>query len=506
MSVKRSLAPLLLLAVGLGLLVGLGASPEPEIMGAASTTAQTVAPTERLVPTSTATLSPTSIPTITPTKVSVRPSATASRTATLTSTPALTLTPRPKLTATPTPAVEAAGPTLAPTQTLSPTLTPSLTPTPRFSPTPLPTAVGSEEWLTILLIGLDQTENLMVQNTDVIILANVNKDTKQVSLLSIPRDLWVYIPTRGWSRINTAHKLGYLNNYPGKGPALLGDTIAINLGIVVDRWARIDFQGFSKVVDELGGIDITVACPINLEYKAEDAGGDQILAPGVYHMDGTTALRYVRTRRGSSDFDRARRQQQFLRAMWAQRKNVGLGDVVGLFSALTKSIETDLNLGDILPLASVALDLQPQHIRSRYIGPNQTKAWTTSDGWQVLVPRADKIQEVVSGLYAPPSAGEDQAAGEAAQIQVLNGTGRTYLIQVAVDELRWRGLSVTAAGSADRSDYANTQIIVFKDKPKALELLAQVLEVESQNISRQPDPNQAVDLQVILGNDYDPCQ
>jgi len=318
--------------------------------------------------------------------------------------------------------------------------------------------------------------------------------------------LWVYIPTYGWSRINTAHKIGFRHGYPGEGPGLLKETIAVNLGIPIDHWARIDFQGFTKVIDELGGVEITVACPVNLEYRANDPGGDQILEPGVYHMDGATALRYVRTRRGGSDFDRARRQQQFLRAMWDQRKNVGLGNVVSLFASLTKSIKTDLGLGDVLSLASVAAGMQPQRIRSRYIGPNQVQDWTTSEGWQVLLPRPDRIQQVVSSLYAPPSASADQAAGEGARIQVLNGTARAYLTQVAVDELRWQGLSATVEGAADRSDYARTQIVVFKDKPKALALLAQVLGVKPADILQQPDPNQASDLQVILGNSYDPCK
>jgi len=499
MRAKRSLSAFLLLATGLGLLAGLGASPEPGAIAAVSTT-----PAHHAVLVSPTASAPANTPTLPPTQTAAPPSPTASRTPT--STPTATFTPWPTLTPIPVAAVTTAGPSLVPTQTLSPTLTPTITPTPQYSPTPLPTSTAAEDWITILLIGLDSTENLQVQNTDVIIVAFVNRDTKQVSILSIPRDLWVYIPHHGWSRINTAHKKGYLDDFPEDGPGLLKNTIAINLGIPVDNWARIDFQGFTQVVDELGGVDITVTCPVNLDYRADDPGGDQVLEPGLYHMDGTTALRYVRTRRGGSDFDRARRQQQFLRALWNQRKNVGLGNVVGLFSALTKSIDTDLGLGDVLPLASVAVEMEPQRIRSRYIGRAQTKDWVTSDGWQVLLPRTDKIQEVVASLYAPPSTSEDQVASEAAQIQILNGTDRAYLVDVAVDELRWHGLAAKPAGQADRSDYANTQIVIFKDKPKAVALLAQVFGVKPQNVILQIDLNQAVDLQVILGADYDPCQ
>jgi LCP family protein required for cell wall assembly len=378
-----------------------------------------------------------------------------------------------------------------------------------FSPTPLPTAASSGDVLHFLLAGLDSTRNLGAQNTDVIIVAVINKDTKQVSLLSIPRDLWVYIPTYGWSRINVAHKIGHRTGYPGGGPGLLAETIRINLGLPVDHWARVDYRGFARVVDELGGVDMIVPCPVNLRYQppSSDEEEEMILEPGVYHMDGATALRYVRTRRGTSDFDRARRQHQFLKAMWQQTKSP---DIIlklpGLWSALKDSFQTDLALGDVLSLAPLALDIKPQRIRSRYIGSNQTVAWTNADGWQVLLPLPDKIQQVVASLYAPPTSSEDQVANEGARIQVRNGTYRQQLAQIGADQLRWYGLNVVDTAPADTPDYQQTQIIVFNEKPKALEMLVRLLAVKPENVIYRPDPNQPADIQVILGNDYNPCR
>ncbi len=372
----------------------------------------------------------------------------------------------------------------------------------------MPTATFSEDVVHFLLMGLDSTRNLGGQNTDVIMVAAVNKATKQVSLLSIPRDLWVHIPTYGWSRINVAHKIGHRSGYPGGGPGLLADTILMNFGIPIDHWVRIDFKGFAQVVDELGGIDMTVACPVNLRYVAPSSEdqGELILEPGVYHMDGATALRYVRTRRGESDFDRARRQQQFLKAVWDQTKSPDLLlKIRGLWSALSGSFQTDLSVGDVVSLVPVALDLQPQRIRSRYINSNHTKDWTNSDGWQVLLPQYDKIQQVVASLYAP-AASLDQAASEAARIQVRNGTYRQQLAMIAADQLRWYGLKVVETGLADNPDYKQTRIIVYGDKPKTLELLVDLLEVKQENIILQPDPNAPAEFQVILGEDYDPCR
>ncbi len=500
---RRSLAAFLLLIVWANVLVGCTSSPTP------------VPVTDLPSPTATSTWTPTALPTVPAvarTTTTATATATSSATATLTRSPTPTFTASPTLTPSATPTQtntpQPPGPTITPTETITPTPTATLTPTPMFSPTPLPTATYAGDVVHILLIGLDSTQNLSGQNTDVILVAAVNKDTKQVSMLSIPRDLWVYIPTYGWSRINMAHKVGYRTNYPGSGPGLLAEVLRINLGIPVDHWARIGFQGFAKAVDILGGVDMTVSCPVNLRYQPPGSAEEEemILEPGVYHMDGATALRYVRTRRGTSDFDRARRQQQFLKAVWAQTKSPDIIlKIPGLWSAMKGSFQTDLNLGDVLSLAPMALDLEPQRIRSRYIGPNQTKDWTTSDGWRVLLPLPDKIQQVVASLYAPPSATEDQVASEDARIEVRNGTYRPQLGLVAADQLRWYGLNIVDTRPAENPGHPQTQIIVYRDKPKALDMLVRVLKVKPENILIQPDPSQPADIKVILGEDYNPC-
>ena len=439
----------------------------------------------------------------------------ASATLTLTVTPSYTpsLTPSPSSTPTRTGTPTPPRPTITPTETITPTSTPTpsptLTPTPIYSPTPLPAPDPQGDVVHILLLGLDWTSNLGGQNTDVIVVAAINKDTKQVSMLSIPRDLWVYIPDYVWSRINIAHKIGHRTGYPGGGPGLLAEVLRINLGIPsIDHWVRVDFDGFARVIDALGGVEMTVACPVNLRYKppTSETQEERILEPGVHHMDGDTALRYVRTRRGTSDFDRARRQQQFLKAVWSQFKSPDiLLKIPGLWSALSDSYQTDLNLGDVLSLAPIALDLKPQNIRSRYIGANQIETWTTAEGWQVLLPRPDRIQQVVASLYAPPSASGNQIANEGARIQVRNGTYRWQLAKIGADQLRWYGFDIVDTDLADNPDYQQTKILVFNDKPVALERLIQLLRVQPENVIHQPDPNQPADIQVILGNDYDPC-
>jgi LCP family protein required for cell wall assembly len=499
------LASVLLLVTILNVVAGCGADPTANPVSAVSPTAPRTTPS----PSATLPALPT-VPAAAPRTATPGPSDTPSHTPS--HTPTLTLTPPPSLTPTSSSTATQTNTPRPPRATITPTETITPTPTPLFSPTPLPTVALSEDVLNIVLVGLDSTRNLRGQNTDVIIVASISKKTKQVSLLSIPRDLWVYIPTVGWNRINVAHRKGYSTDYPGNGPALLMHTIEINFGIPIHHWARVDFQGFARVVDALGGVTMTVACPVNLRYQPPDSEEEEemILEPGVHHMDGSTALRYVRTRRDGTDFDRARRQHQFLKAMWDQTKDQLKGlDIVPkiseLWSALRDSFETDLDLFEVLSLVPVALDLKPDRIRSRYIGPNETTDWTTVEGWQVLLPDYQKIQRVVASLFAPQST-EDQTASEATRVQVRNGTYRHQLAKIAADQLHWEGFDVVDTGLADNPNYKQTQIIVYTEKPQSLELLIRLLGVKAENVIWQPAAGQPADMLIILGNDYDPCR
>ena len=445
-------------------------------------------PAAHVVAAVTVTAQPSRTPTITP---SSTPTWTPSPTSTPTHTP--TVTPLPTATATPT-------------STPTPTDTPSPTPTLEPSPTPVPTSVLTEDVITILLIGGDR-DYVLDQNTDTLIVVVVNRMTDQVSMLSIPRDLWVYIPEYGYNRINVAQRVGYRMGYEdGKGPGLLMRTIEENLGIPIDHWARVGYEGFASAVDELGGVDLLVPCRTNLQYKPPTSDEQQeiILEPGMQHLDGPTALRYVRTRRGDSDFERAQRQQRFIKGVWEQFKSADIIlKIPGLWSALKGAFQTDLNLGDVLALAPTIIGLDRDSIRSLYIGRYHTEPWTSEGGASVLLPIPERIQEVVARLYTPPDPDEKD---KKARVLVQNGTEREYLALIGADQLRWAGFDVVGTGAADRADYGRTWIYVYNEDAQALAELAQLLNVRENNIVRQPDPNQDADMLVILGADYDPCR
>ena len=123
------------------------------------------------------------------------------------------------------------------------------------------TPLDSQETVNFLLIGSDRRPGGSFR-TDTMVIAMLRPKEGQVWLISIPRDLWVYIPDYGNQRINTAYQQGELSGYPGGGPALLEHRILYNLGVLHrPHRHREDFDGFRHIIDTLGGIDVPIPAP-----------------------------------------------------------------------------------------------------------------------------------------------------------------------------------------------------------------------------------------------------
>ena len=256
----------------------------------------------------------------------------------------------------------------------------------------------------ILGLGLDRRpEQGYVTRSDTLILATVYPPGPRAALLSIPRDLCVEIPIYGANRINTAHFWGE-NEAEGGGPALAMQTVAQNFGVPVHHYVRLDFDTFRAIVDGVGGIDVIVKEPVvDDAYPTDDYGVIHIEIPaGPQHMDGETALRYARSRHGSSDFDRARRQQQILIAL-AHRllKPEVWPDLPAIYQVVMDNVDTDLTTWDLLLLAPTLYRVGPDGVERRVIGPEMTEPWTTSTGGAVLLPRWEAINPLLQKLFTP---------------------------------------------------------------------------------------------------------
>ncbi len=377
-------------------------------------------------------------------------------------------------------------------------------------PTPLPPLTDNDT-INFLLIGSDKRPGSSYR-TDTMVVVILWPKEGQVSMISIPRDLWVYIPSVGMQRINTAYQSGEIYGYNGGGPGLLRDTIAYNLGIRIDHTAMVEFDGFRRIVDTLGGVDVPVACPytdwhlIDPSYDPYNENNWSLytIEPGVNHMNGDLALWYARSRLKSSDFDRGRRQQEVLRALFAQiLKTDTLSRIPQLYNDFSSTVITDLGLGDLLKLAVYAPKLTNANIRSYYIRPPYVTAWTTPAGAAVLLPQDPDLTEMLTEATSLSATAEQR---QTISIEVQNGTTFANWDTLAANRLNYAGFATTIS-PADRQDYGNSVLIdlTSTQDSNTRNTILNGLGLYSANIISLPDSNSAVQYRLILGYDYQPC-
>ncbi|MFW3172529.1 LCP family protein [Geodermatophilus sp. CPCC 206100] len=222
-----------------------------------------------------------------------------------------------------------------------------------------PAQEASAEPATFLLVGSDTRATAddgvaTGGRSDAIMIARFSADREHAQLVSIPRDSWVDIPGHGRDKINAAYALG--------GPTLLIQTVEQLTGVRIDHYVAIDFQGIVQVTDDLGGVDVVVA--------ATTSNGPYSFPAGVNHLDGDEARWYLGQRYGlpGGDFDRVRRQQQYLQALFGQLFSSDTfsdpGRMDAALRAVTSAVAVDEGLGngDMLSLAYSLRGLNPENV------------------------------------------------------------------------------------------------------------------------------------------------
>ena len=447
---------------------------------------------------------PTSEPTVTSTPTEVPP--------TWTLTPSATPTLKPSPTSTPT---------LSPTATSTPetislprsgTL-PAVASTPIISsslpqPSPMPWVEQPAGTVNILLLGMDREAGQGIARTDVLVIASIFPDVPAVSLLSIPRDYYAWIPAWGLDKINTAYLRAERAAYPGGGPALVKATVEYNFGVPIHYYAMVDFGSYRALVNAVGGVEVIVECPFHDTYPDPEVAAGQSdidLLPGLHHLDGKHALWYVRSRWNTSDFDRHRRQQQVLLAIMRQARNANmLIRIPELWDAYREHVETDLGLKEILTLGTVAGRLDERDIHNYFIrGSHLLTGWTAPNGGAVLVPELEAVQRFVQDAMRPLST--SRATQRAYRVAVSNGSWGTALGDVAAYRLGLEGFEVVGVERVDAA--ARTQVIDYTTTSKGSPLwkLISMDRLQDYDIVSQPTEAGPVDFEVILGSNYNPC-
>jgi LCP family protein required for cell wall assembly len=259
-------------------------------------------------------------------------------------------------------------------------------------PPPVPQIEFPKKVVNIILLGSDEAPDRSGHRTDTMMILTLNPETKKATLLSIPRDLFVYIPGLGVDRINVAETFG--------GIEMVYQSILYNFGIEIDHWVQANFNGFVASVNHLGGIDVQSS-----RYLYDECGGVYFqYYPGTYHMDGHTALCYVRMRKTTSDFDRIRRQQEVLEAIFNKVLSMdGLTKIPQLYGEFNEWVDADIGLTDLLPLIPLASDLATgkASFETYSIDGTMVTNWIMPiSGAQVLLPDRDKIMALMNRIYS----------------------------------------------------------------------------------------------------------
>ena len=213
---------------------------------------------------------------------------------------------------------------------------------------------------TIMIMGVDEREG-DVGRSDTLMVATIDPVRNETSLLSIPRDTRVAIPRNGYDKINAAYAYG--------GEKLTQRTVEDFLGVRIDHYVIINTHAFQKIVDAIGGIDIDVEKRMYYEDPWDDDGGLIIdLRPGLQHMDGKTAVTYVRYRDEEGDIGRVKRQQKFMRAcVDAVTTPAILPRLPAIISSVIDSVKTDLSVRQMLEFIGTLKESQAKGLRTEMV-------------------------------------------------------------------------------------------------------------------------------------------
>lgn len=375
------------------------------------------------------------------------------------------------------------------------------------------------EPFTILLMGVDTRDNETdAPRSDTLIVVHVDPQEQWASMLSIPRDSVVEIPYAGYQKINVAYPFGYLNaeeiygegTAPAEGGgALAAETVENFLGIPIDYTAQVDFRGFERLIDIMGGLVIDVPKPLlDAEYPTENYGFERLYIPaGLQVFDGATALRYARSRHSETDFDRSCRQQRVLRAMLRQARDQNILDQASrlpeIVENLERSVATTLpvsDLGVLYSLADLARELNTDRIIQMSINPDNVRI-VSEQGSDIYWDDYD-IERLVARMMRGPASEDDTVVA----VQVMNGAGIGGLAGQVTRVLASEGINAVTPTDAPRR-YTRTTIIDYSGQVAAREQLADLLGLPQSQIRSAPDDTdppaqEGVDLVLVLGDDY----
>jgi LCP family protein required for cell wall assembly len=399
----------------------------------------------------------------------------------------------------------------------------------------------NEDRINVLLLGMGGKNHDGGYLTDTIILASIEPSTKKVSLISIPRDMAVPVENMGWQKINSINAYAESEN-PGSGGLAISQAISDLFDLPIAYYVRVDFEGFTNIVDKLGGLQIEVDntfddyhYPVlgreddpNYDARYEHLHFDK----GPQTMDGSTALKYARSRHGTggegSDFARAKRQQKIIFAAKSQAlqfENLLKPSMLsGIISDFRDHINTNLKIWEIIKFWEMLKDVQKENIVNKVIdnSPNGLLMDTVSEqGAYILIPKSGDFNEIkyyINNVFSDaPVESKTEVSNERATIEVRNGTWINGLASKMALDLEKYGFIVVRIGNSSKQNFQKTVIydLTYGEKAKSLAILKEktganvslglpdwLVEEIGGDVNAEKDPVQP-DFVLVIGQDAD---
>lgn len=402
--------------------------------------------------------------------------------------------------------------------------------------------------INIMVMGVDERSD-DVGRSDTLFVVTVDTNTKEVAMLSIPRDTRVKMPGRGWDKINAAYAYG--------GHKLAQQAVEGLLGIKIDHYVTINISGFKKIIDAIGGVTIDVEKRMYYRDPYDDNGDNGgpfviDLRPGVQHMDGRTAIQYVRYRDEEGDIGRVDRQQKFLKAVLNEVSSPSvLTKIPGIIKEVSSVIKSDLSTSEMLNLAKILNDASKKGLKTdmvpgkpayideisywlpdvmalrkhvaqtlgvtleeKYVATTQREV----SEYETSIPKEMKVIETPKKAEtAKPTtpekaktpektaASNDQAKtvnknlSEKVRVDVVNASGAADAGERIADVLRSQGFEVTSVTNTP-SAYKNTVVISNTTNSAVVNKLSALPFKYSLQVTK--DEGKSSDGVIVIGKDY----
>jgi len=342
---------------------------------------------------------------------------------------------------------------------------------------PFSSDIMSYNRVNILIVGCDEIESH--GRADTIVFLSISPKTKNVLILSIPRDTRVEIPGRGMDKINHAYAFG--------GEKLISKTVSSFLDLPIHFYTVADFNGFVNIIDELGGVEIDIEKEM---HYVDKAGGVEInLYPGKQILDGGKALQYIRFRHDKlGDLGRIKRQQKLALAVIKKMMNFdSITKIPQISEGMKGYIETNIKVQDAIALASLFKGINQEKFKVETVQGKPVYI----EGISYLEPDVEEVRQRVKSLIYSKNSGM--------KVEVLNGNAISGIAHKIAKDLELQGFEIVNLGNADNFNYEKTKIIVYSKEVNLDNEFKKLF--KDFEIVKEYQTNANLDLVIILGKD-----